>query len=79
MSSFIKKYKNNDRFLTNEELEEYKKRTLELKDLINGLCVECRINPNQQKFKKMMIYAKELNVIKKELKNYKKVAEKYGK
>lgn len=68
----FKKKKEENKILTNEELEHYKKRLYELKDLmINAL--------NKKYYNGLEKYANEIKTIKKILKNAEKVAKKNGK
>lgn len=68
----FKKKKEENKILTNEELEHYKKRLYELKDLmINAL--------NKKDYNGLEKYANEIKTIKKILKNAEKVAKKNGK
>ena len=83
MSSILKKIKNRklkNIVLTNEELENYKNRLYELKDLTINCLNDIKINPkNQKAYDDLNMYSKEIKKIKKILKNAEKEAKKNGK
>lgn len=75
---FLSKRKN--LVLTNEELEWYKNRIYELKDLTISCLNDIKINPkNQKAYEDLKKYGNEIKKIKKILKNANKVAKENGK
>lgn len=66
--------------LTSEELEYYKKRLFELKDLTINSLNDIKLNPkNQLAYENLKRYGEEIKKIKKILKNANKVAKANGK